>query len=53
MSLKIDEDGTLWVYQGKAQETVGQLFVDKNNEVVQKAIRRIIDSSGITERNNY
>lgn len=53
MSLKIDEDGTLWVYQGKTQETIGQLFVGKDNPVVQKAIRRICENGGITERNEY
>lgn len=53
MSLKIDDDGTLWVYQGKSAETVGQLFVEKEVEVVQKAIRRIVSNSGITERNEY
>jgi hypothetical protein len=53
MSLKIDDDGTLWVYQGKTQETIGQLFVAKENEVVQKAIRRITENSGITERTEY
>lgn len=53
MSLKIDADGTLWVYQGKREETIGQLYTEKDSEVVKKAIRRICENSGITERNNY
>lgn len=53
MSLKIEKDGTLWVHQGKNSQTIGQLFVDKDNEVVQKAIRRICENSGITEKSEY
>lgn len=53
MSLKIDDDGTLWVYQGNNSETIGQLFVDKEVELVQKAIRRVTENSGISERNDY
>lgn len=53
MSLKIEKDGTLWVHQGKVSQTVGQLFVDSESETVQKAIRRICENSGITEKNEY
>ena len=53
MSLKIDPDGVLWVYQGNNSETIGQLFVEKKTELVEKAIRRICDNSGISDRNDY
>lgn len=53
MSLKIDDDGVVWVYQGNKSETIGQLFVEKKSELVEKAIRRICDNSGITPRNEY
>jgi hypothetical protein len=53
MSIKIDDMGLLTVYQGKDAVTCGQLFVEKDIKLVQKAIRRICDSSGITEYNNY
>lgn len=53
MSLKIERDGTLWVHQGKVSQTVGQLFVDSESETVEKAIRRICENSGITEKNEY
>ncbi len=53
LSLKIDDDGVLWAYQGNKAETIGQLFVEKKSELVEKAIRRICENSGITERNKY
>lgn len=53
MSLKITEDGTLYVHQGKNSQTVGHLFVDSENETVQKAIRRICENAGITGQNVY
>lgn len=53
LSLKIDDDGVVWAYQGKSSETIGQLFVEKEVELVQKAIRRICESSGISRRNEY
>lgn len=53
MSLKIDDNGDLWVYQGKTERVVGHLNTIDQNEVVQKAIRRITENSGITPRNQY
>lgn len=53
LSLKIDEDGLVWAYQGKDSQTVGQLFVEKKHPLVEKAIRRITENAAITERNEY
>lgn len=53
MSLKIDDDGVLWVGQGQDFQTYGQLFVGKDIALVQKAIRRTMKNSGITERTEY
>ena len=53
MSLKIDDDGVVWVYQGQTSQTVGQLFTEKDSELVKKAIRRIMKNAGITPRNEY
>lgn len=53
MSLKIAEDGTLWVFQGKHSETWGQLKVGSQSELVQKAIRRACENLPITEHNDY
>lgn len=53
MTLKIDDQGVVWVYQGQDAETIGQLFVEKKKALVEKAIRRICENSNITERNDY
>ena len=53
MSLKLDPDGVVWVYQGKSYETCAQLFTEKESELVKKAIRRICKNAGITPRNEY
>lgn len=53
MSLKIDEEGCIHAYQGKDEATVGYLFVEHEDKLVQKAVKRIMESSGITKRNEY
>lgn len=53
MSLKIGEDGWITAYQDGQEEHVGQLFIESESELVQKAVRRIMSSSGVTKRNEY
>ena len=53
MSLKVDEDGFIHAYQGNEEELVGQLFTESASPMVQKAIRRIMESSAITKRSDY
>lgn len=53
MSLKIDEDGYIKAYKNGDECLVGQLFVASEDPIVQKAVKRIMDSSGITPRNEY
>lgn len=53
MSLKIDSRGDVWVFQGQEAERVGQLFVESGSRLVQKAVSRITDRSGITPKDEY
>jgi hypothetical protein len=53
MSFKVDNDGVVWVYQGKDSQTVAQLFTEKDVELVKKAIRRICKNTPIDPRNEY
>lgn len=50
MSLKIDERGDVFVHQNGDSFPVGFLHVHYDHPVVQKAIRRIMDGAGITQR---
>lgn len=53
MSLKVNDDGTIMAYQGNKESSVGQLFIESSDPLVQKAVRRIMDGCGITKRNEY
>jgi len=53
MSLKIDSRGDVYVHQNGETFSVGFLNVSEDNPVVQKAIRRIVDGAGITQRDEY
>lgn len=53
MSLKIDKRGDLYVYQNGESYSIGYLNVSEESPVVQKAIRRILDGSGITQKDEY
>ena len=53
MSLKIDERGDIFVHQNGDSFPVGFLNLGYDHPVVQKAIRRIMDKSGITQRMDW
>lgn len=53
MSLKIDDMGRLYVLQGDKVHQCGQLFTKSPFEAVQKAVSRICDRSGITQKDVY
>lgn len=53
MSLKIGDDGWVVAHQEDKEENVGQLFIDSESPLVQKAVKRILDSAGISKRSEY
>jgi hypothetical protein len=53
MSLKIDKRGDLYVYQNNEAFSIGYLNVSEDSPLVQKAIRRIVDNAGVTEKDEY
>jgi hypothetical protein len=50
MQIVIDRNGTISAYKNETKYFVGYLEISSENEVVQKAIRRIIDTAGIQEK---
>jgi hypothetical protein len=53
MSLKIDEEGDVWVYQGGNEGFLMSLPVRDEREFMQKAVRRVVRELGITKKNEY
>lgn len=53
MSVKIMDDGNVWVHQGKKSKRWATFFVGDDDELVQKMIRRAKDALAITEQNEY
>jgi hypothetical protein len=49
LQLYIDDLGSVWGYQDSEKEFVGSLEIDSDSDIVQKAIARIKDASGILE----
>jgi hypothetical protein len=47
LQLLLDRDGTIWAFQDDERYFVGSLEITNEKEVVQKAINRIINGSGI------
>jgi hypothetical protein len=50
MQIVIDRKGTINVYKDDMKYFVGYLEINSENETIQKAIRRIIDNTGIQEK---
>jgi hypothetical protein len=48
--IKIDDKGQLWVWNENNVAHIGFLKVDSEDKLVQKAIKRILDSSGVIGR---
>ena len=53
MSLKVDENGDVWAYQGNESEFLFTMPINTEIGLVQRAIRRIMRESGITRRSEY
>lgn len=47
LSLTMDRDGDIWAWKNGDRHWVGQLDINANDEVVQKAVSRIENNSGI------
>lgn len=50
LTIYIDRDGSMWAVSGEARLFVGSLELSDENEMVQKAIKRIIDNAGMIQR---
>ena len=50
LQLYMDRTGTIWAFQNDERKFVGSLEVTDEDEVVQKAINRIINGSGIIKQ---
>lgn len=49
LRLYLDKNGTIYAYQNNQKEIVGALNIHNENEMVQQAVQRIINNSGILE----
>ena len=47
LALYLDKKGTLWAYQDNERKFLGSLEIDDEDEIVQKALDRIIKNSGV------
>jgi hypothetical protein len=50
ITLWMDRDGTLWAFHDEERHFVGSLEVAVDDEIIQKAINRIISNTGITKQ---
>ena len=53
MSLKIDENGDVWAYQGSESKWLFQMPIDSDDPIIIKAINRICKDSGISKKTSY
>jgi hypothetical protein len=50
LQIYLDRDGSLWAYQENQKGFVGSLEVDDKEELVKKAIERLVKNSGVMKR---
>lgn len=50
ISLWMDRDGSLWAFNNDQRYFVGSLELSSDDEIIQKAINRIVSNTGITKQ---